>query len=111
MASSLSSLDLQLAAEYASKGVHIQVQSPLYVTSKLSKIRRPNFSTPTPAGYAAAAVKAIGHDVSTSPYFSHMPQTYILGLLPSFLYNQILLGMHHSIRKRAYKKRDQKKDS
>jgi 17beta-estradiol 17-dehydrogenase / very-long-chain 3-oxoacyl-CoA reductase len=99
-----------LNAEYAAKGVHIQCQSPLYVTSKLSKIRKSSLVVPSPEGYAKVAVKAIGYDVSTSPYWAHMPQTYIMGLLPTVVYNQIVFGMHASIRKRALKKLDAKKE-
>jgi 17beta-estradiol 17-dehydrogenase / very-long-chain 3-oxoacyl-CoA reductase len=92
-----------LNVEYASSGVHVQVQNPLYVTSKLSKMRK-SLTVPTPAAYARCAVNAIGFESQTSPFFLHAAQLWLMDLLPTSLLNSQVMAMHKSIRKRAMKK-------
>lgn len=46
--------------ELKSFGVHVQCQSPYFVTSKLSKIRSTSLTVPNPDDFAVAAVNAIG---------------------------------------------------
>eukprot|EP01062_Namystynia_karyoxenos_P008927 TRINITY_DN13155_c0_g1_i1.p2 TRINITY_DN13155_c0_g1~~TRINITY_DN13155_c0_g1_i1.p2 ORF type:complete len:350 (+),score=148.94 TRINITY_DN13155_c0_g1_i1:87-1052(+) len=99
-----------LAAEYAHiPGLSFQCQSPLFVTSKLSKIRRTSLTTPSPAGYAKAAVRAIGYEVECSPYWAHAAQLAVLLALPEGVSNSIQGRMHKDIRHRALKRA--KKDS
>ena len=79
--------------EYAGKGIHVQCQSPYYVTSKMSKIRKASLLVPDPASFvcilcmcmlcwasvssfgvvlqAKAAVAAIGTGASVVPATSH----------------------------------------
>ena len=40
-----------MAKEYSSKGITVQCVLPGYVTSKLSKIRRPSLTVPTPNAF------------------------------------------------------------
>ena len=40
-----------MAKEYLSKGITVQCVLPGYVTSKLSKIRRPSLTVPTPNAF------------------------------------------------------------
>ncbi|KAH8095338.1 3-oxo-behenoyl-CoA reductase [Aureococcus anophagefferens] len=47
--------------ELAREGVAVQVQTPLWVTTKLAKIRKATLTVPSPATYAKAAVAAIGY--------------------------------------------------
>lgn len=91
-------------AEYSSQGVDVQVQNPLYVTSKLSKIRKPSLTVPSPSSYARCSVNAIGYESQTSPFFLHAAQLWLMSLLPTSLITGQVLGMHKSIRKRALKK-------
>ena len=46
-----------LAKEYLSKGVTIQCIMPGYVVSKLSKIRRPSVTVPTPTVFVRLVLK------------------------------------------------------
>lgn len=41
-------LSRTMYAEYADKGVHVQLQAPLYVATKMSKIRRASLTVPSP---------------------------------------------------------------
>lgn len=67
-----------LAAELKPKGIDVQVQTPLFVTTKLAKIKRSSWSVPSPETYAKAAVGAIGYDTEISPYWPHALQLYLM---------------------------------
>eukprot|EP00056_Hartaetosiga_gracilis_P021715 m.26015 g.26015 ORF g.26015 m.26015 type:complete len:315 (-) comp9228_c0_seq1:149-1093(-) len=97
---------------YESKKDNVFVQSlmPLFVVSKLSKIRKPSLFTPLPSTYVKSAMKTIGYDTYTHGYWAHALQLWIVSLLPSSLVDAQLFGMHMSLRKRALKKAAQKKE-
>jgi len=95
-----------LNAEYASKGVHVQFQCPLYVTTKLAKIRKASLTTPSPASYAKAAVRCIGYEDTTSPYWAHYLMMGVAKALPQGLVANQVNSMHLGIRKRALAKKD-----
>jgi len=90
--------------EYRSRGVDIQVQNPLYVTSKLSKIRRASLTTPNPTTFAKASLKQIGYEPQTSPYWVHALLLWIGSWLPNFLLGSVIGNLHKGIRARALKK-------
>jgi len=94
-------------AEYRRKGISIQSQVPLFVTSKLSKIqdKAASFFTPRPSVYARYAVAAIGHEVSTSPYPPHAFQQWIISLVPPRIAEYCTLQFHEGLRKRAHQKK------
>lgn len=100
-----------LNVEYASQGVHVQVQNPLYVTSKLSKFKRATLTVPTPAAFARCSVNAIGYEAQISPFFLHAAQLWVMSLLPASILNAQVMSMHKAIRKRALKKAQQTADS
>ena len=52
-------LSRTLRTEVADRGVHVQLQAPLYVATKMSKIRRASLTVPTPR-----AVRRGGRDAS-----------------------------------------------
>lgn len=96
-----------LAAEYAHiPGLHFQCQTPLFITSKLSKIRKPSLSTPTPAAYARIAVRTIGYETEVSPYWAHSLQLAVLHALPQSTQDSIVNSMHRGLNKRALKKKE-----
>merc|ERR1712061_852294 len=51
-----------LKAELASYNIHVQAQAPLFVATKLAKIRKTSLSVPSPAAYARAAAARIGFE-------------------------------------------------
>jgi len=75
--------------EYASKGIHFQVQSPLFVTTKLAKIRKSSLTVPTPKAFAVSSVKAMGYELQTSPFWAHALQLAVMGALPSFVLDKV----------------------
>jgi len=93
-----------LDAELRSKGIHVQAQCPLFVATKMSKIRNPRVDAPSAKTYVRAATSAIGYESLCSPYWCHKLMLWGMSLLPrSFLETQIK-KLHLSIRKRALKK-------
>ena len=93
-----------LACELRGLGIDVQVQTPLWVTTKLAKIRKTSLTVPSPSTYARQAIKFVGYDVACSPYWAHALQLSIADLLPSFLMEAAVFSMHRAIRKKGLKK-------
>jgi 17beta-estradiol 17-dehydrogenase / very-long-chain 3-oxoacyl-CoA reductase len=87
--------------EYSSKGIHFQVQSPLFVSTKLAKIRNASLTVPSPKKFAQTSVAHIGYEVSVSPYWAHALQLHVMSKLPTFVVNKIVMSMHLGIRKKG----------
>eukprot|EP00163_Fabomonas_tropica_P029180 TRINITY_DN6176_c0_g1_i2.p1 TRINITY_DN6176_c0_g1~~TRINITY_DN6176_c0_g1_i2.p1 ORF type:complete len:311 (+),score=106.54 TRINITY_DN6176_c0_g1_i2:440-1372(+) len=94
-----------IAAEYASKGIHCQLVTPYFVVSKLSKIRKPSLTTPTPANFARSSVAKIGAGDAVVPFWSHALQHFVMMTLPESISIGFVRNMHLGIRKRAHKKK------
>ena len=96
--------------EYESKGISFQCQVPMYVTTKLAKLKRTTIWTCSEKAYAVAAVKAIGYEALISPYWSHAIQIWFSQVLPDWIIAKyVILPMHLSIRKAGLKKAAEKK--
>lgn len=97
-----------LKAELAPFGIHVQVQAPLYVATKLAKIRKTSLSVPSPAAYARAAAAHIGYEDTVSPYWAHAVQLWALRQLPEWLNIALVRDMHLKVRKAGINKEAQK---
>jgi 17beta-estradiol 17-dehydrogenase / very-long-chain 3-oxoacyl-CoA reductase len=85
--------------------VRVQDQCPFFVTTKISKIRKPRIDAPTPEAWAKAAVKQIGYENSRTPYWSHgLMVLFIDNVLPTGLVKRYVHSLHKSFRTRYYKK-------
>lgn len=84
--------------------IRVQAQTPYMVVSKLSKIRRSNFTTPDPAVFAKASVRAMGHEPLISPFWVHALLEYVLSWVPTGLLMGKVMGMHLYIRKKGLDK-------
>ncbi|KNC74561.1 hypothetical protein SARC_12898 [Sphaeroforma arctica JP610] len=93
-----------LNTEYQHLGVQVQSLMPLYVTSKLSKIRKPTLFVPTPEAFCKSAVRMIGYERRTTGYWSHQLQVGALGFLPESIQESLLLYLNRGINKAALKK-------
>ncbi len=58
-----------LNLEYRRFGISVQNQAPGFVATKLAKIRKATIEAPTPATWANAAVRHIGYEPTSSPYW------------------------------------------
>jgi 17beta-estradiol 17-dehydrogenase / very-long-chain 3-oxoacyl-CoA reductase len=98
-----------LNAEYARYNIQVQCQVALFVTTKLAKIKKSSFFVPSPADYARSAVRAIGYESVTSPYWTHALQLWVMAMLPEDVVTRITHNMHLDIRKKGMKKESEKK--
>ena len=58
-----------LNLEYGSYGISVQNQAPAYVATKMSKIRHATIDAPSPAKWVASAIKHIGYEATSCPYW------------------------------------------
>lgn len=94
-----------LHVELQDFNIHVQVQVPLFVATKLAKIQRSSLMVPTPTQYARAAVASIGYEAVISPYWSHALQLWFMSFLPWWKLEAWLIKLtHYSIRKAGMKK-------
>lgn len=97
-----------LGAELASKGIDVQAQTLLYVTTKMAKIRKSSMTVPSPQSYVECAARHIGYEAVISPWWAHSLQLWLLALLPEAVSVKFLDWQHQAIRKKGMKK-DQEK--
>ena len=93
------------------KGYNIRVhdQCPFFVTTKISKIRKPRLDAPTPKVWARAAVKQIGYETDRTPYWSHGLMLMALrSICPEWAVKQYVHSLHKSFRRRFYLKQKQR---
>jgi 17beta-estradiol 17-dehydrogenase / very-long-chain 3-oxoacyl-CoA reductase len=91
--------------------VHVQCQIPLYVATKLAKIRNSSLMVPTPRAYAYAAVACIGYEAVVSPYWTHAIQLYLMTFIPEWWMEAWLIKlMHYGIRRAGLAKENREKD-
>jgi 17beta-estradiol 17-dehydrogenase / very-long-chain 3-oxoacyl-CoA reductase len=95
--------------EYKAFNISFQCQVPLFVTTKLAKLKKTSFFIPSPSTYAKSAVAAIGYDSLISPYWTHALQIWFLMNAPEWLVVSITKNMHLDIRKRAIRKAEKAK--
>mmetsp|Transcript_68226 Transcript_68226/g.160591 ORF Transcript_68226/g.160591 Transcript_68226/m.160591 type:complete len:319 (+) Transcript_68226:29-985(+) len=99
---------LGLSAELAGKGIHVQVQTPLFVTTKMAKIRKASMTVPSPEDYVRCAARHIGYDAVVSPWWAHSLQLWVLSLVPEPVAVYLVNMQHQDIRKRGMKKEKEK---
>merc|ERR1711870_63563 len=73
-----------LKAELAPFKIDVQVQAPLFVATKMAKIRKTSITVPSPAAYAKVAVAHIGFEDTVSPYWAHSLQLWVQRMIPEF---------------------------
>lgn len=66
--------------------------------------RRARLDAPTPAAWAAAAVRQIGREATFTPYWFHGLQQAVIRLAPEWLINRQVMRMHQGFRARFYRR-------
>merc|ERR1711871_1493274 len=94
--------------ELREKGVHVQCQVPMFVATKLAKIKRTSLFVASPEGYAKSAVAAIGYEILVSPFWTHALQIWVLTNFPEWLVAAGTSMMHKGIRVAGMKKEARK---
>ena len=85
-------------------GVTCQNQAPAYVATKMSKIRKPTLDAPSPKAWVAAAIKDVGYEPTSTPYWYHGAMWGVVNDVPLAVTNAYLLSFHKWLRARYYKK-------
>ncbi|GAB4817824.1 hypothetical protein N2152v2_004870 [Parachlorella kessleri] len=93
-----------LDAEVREYGVRVQNQAPMFVATKMAKIRRARLDAPTPQAWAKAAVAQIGQETSLSPYWFHGLQIAGVRLLPSWVIAGQVMRIHKGMQRAWYRK-------
>jgi len=108
---------IDLNAEYCSKGILVQCQTPFYVATKLAKMRK-SFLVPTPDDYVKRAINFVGHsDPVVQPFWGHALMSMVMDHIPSSILAEIVTSMHVATNKKGKKKdsnirkREKKKDA
>ncbi len=105
----VTALARSLAGELRSSGVSVQVQSPYFVATKMSKIKHASMGAPSPRVYAASSVGALGGADDVVPYWVHALQDAALKCLPESVQESFVLSLHKDIRRRAIAKAEREK--
>lgn len=95
--------------EYKSFNISFQCQVPMFVTTKLAKLRKTSLFVASPSAYAKAGVACIGYESLVSPYWSHALQIWALSHMPEWLVVSLTKNMHLDIRKKAIRKEEKAK--
>ncbi|KAK1425912.1 hypothetical protein QVD17_21275 [Tagetes erecta] len=78
-----------LYVEYKSFGIHVQCQVPLYVCTKMASevamVGKSCLFIPTAEEYAKAAIRQIGYEPRSMPYWPHSIQWFFASLAPDSL--------------------------
>jgi len=98
--------------EYANTGIVIQTVCPMMVATKMAKVRKTSFFTPSPEKFAKEAIRSIGLIDETTGCTSHQIQAEVFfKWIPDFIINKITTDNSIQTRKRALKKKEEvKKD-
>uniref|UniRef100_A0A1I8A513 Estradiol 17-beta-dehydrogenase 12 n=1 Tax=Steinernema glaseri TaxID=37863 RepID=A0A1I8A513_9BILA len=95
-----------LRMEYSSKNITIQTICPMLVATKMSKVSKTNFFTPSPEKFVKEAVRSIGNAEETSGCFSHQIQVEISNIVPQPIVNHFLTKMSVATRAKALRKKE-----
>ncbi|KAL3088821.1 hypothetical protein niasHT_024830 [Heterodera trifolii] len=96
-----------LRMEYADTDIVIQTVCPMMVATKMAKIRKASFFTPSPEEFAAQALRSIGLVDETTGCLSHQIQAELMfGYVPAPLLNKFVRDNSLQTRKRALKKKE-----
>ncbi|KAF8390563.1 hypothetical protein HHK36_025090 [Tetracentron sinense] len=99
-----------ISLEYKQHGIDIQCQTPLLVATKMTKIKRSSFFTPSPEAYSRASVRWIGYESLCVPYWPHSIHWIMMRALPDALVNRGLLHYFLGMRKRGQLKDSMKNE-
>jgi len=94
-----------MEVEYSGKGITIMCACPYYVVSNMSKIRAPNWSTPTPTVYSRSLLGQLGCVSFTTGYWAHDLFYFAISVIGP-LAPIITMKMLSSVRARAIKKKE-----
>ena len=93
-----------LDRESRGAGVRVHDQCPMFVATKMSKIRRARLDAPTPGVWAKAAVRQIGYEAVLTPYWYHGLMNAVIGLAPTWVVEKYVHTLHLGFRASYFRK-------
>ncbi|SOV74228.1 steroid dehydrogenase, putative [Plasmodium sp. gorilla clade G3] len=99
-----------LSVELKEHNIQVQCHVPLFVVTKLSKIKNPGLFVPTSDIYAKSAIKKMregnvfSYKVISSPYLFHKLQIFIYNRFPKIIFDSLTLEFLKIVRLKALKK-------
>ncbi|KAH9558436.1 hypothetical protein CY35_06G008500 [Sphagnum magellanicum] len=97
-------LSRSLYVEYKHSGIDVQCQVPLYVATKMAKIRKASLAVPSPDTYATAGLKWVGYEPRCTPYWVHSIMWWLIQMIPEPIMDSVRLRSCLNIRKRGQAK-------
>ncbi|XP_061370056.1 very-long-chain 3-oxoacyl-CoA reductase 1-like [Gastrolobium bilobum] len=79
-----------ISVEYEHQGIDIQCQVPLFVSTKMTKMRASLF-VPTPETYSKTCTRWIGYEKLVMPYFFHSLQWFLIRAIPDAFVDSYML--------------------
>lgn len=98
-------LTKSIAIECSDSNVHVQLQVPMFVATKMSKIRKPRIDAPSPEAYAKASIRHIGYESVVTPWWSHKIMWFLADVLSPPVLEAFRLKQSSKIREKALKKK------
>lgn len=95
-----------LLSDYQALGVDVRHFHPLFIATKLAKVRNATLFTPSPRKYAETSLRAMNDKSGNGAggYLFHDLAYFVFALLPRFVLQNSGLRMHKGLRSRAYVK-------
>ena len=93
-----------LDAEVRAHGLRVQDQPPLFVATKMAKLR-PRLDVPSPEVWARAAARQVGYETSMTPYWVHGVMMAAIAAAPAWYVDRSVLEMHLGFRARALRRK------
>ncbi|SOV11509.1 steroid dehydrogenase, putative [Plasmodium sp. gorilla clade G2] len=99
-----------LSVELKEYNIQVQCHVPLFIVTKLSKIKNPGLFVPTSDIYAKSAIQkmregnVLSYKVICSPYLFHKLQIFIYNCFPKIIFDSITLALLKILRLKALKK-------
>eukprot|EP00188_Purpureofilum_apyrenoidigerum_P002837 Plantae.Rhodophyta-Purpureofilum_apyrenoidigerum.ctg2895.p1 GENE.Plantae.Rhodophyta-Purpureofilum_apyrenoidigerum.ctg2895~~Plantae.Rhodophyta-Purpureofilum_apyrenoidigerum.ctg2895.p1 ORF type:complete len:307 (-),score=48.89 Plantae.Rhodophyta-Purpureofilum_apyrenoidigerum.ctg2895:318-1238(-) len=98
-----------LSGELASTGISVHSLRAFFVVSSMSKIRRSSLTVPTTDQWVRSALKVVGRETVSTPFWSHEIMGFLLNLIPLKYQVSYVNKLHNDIQQKAMRKRDGEK--
>lgn len=79
-----------ISLEYKHQGIDIQCQVPLFVSTKMTRMKTSLF-VPSPETYSKACTRCIGYEKLVVPYFLHSVQGFLIKAIPETFLDSYML--------------------
>lgn len=81
----LATFSRSISLEYEGQGIDIQCQAPLFIATKMTRMKRRYLFIPSAEIFSRASVRWIGYDRVCNPYWSHSVQAFVARTLDTII--------------------------